>query len=145
MPKTTFHTKIMGFGNNTGIEVPEKAILDLGFGKRPPVKVSIGSYTYKSTVAVMSGMYLISLSKSHRQASKLEAGDQVTVTLELDSGERTVDIPLELQSALKNEKLNEVFSQLAYSKRKEFCRQVSDAKAEDTRHRRIAKIISQLK
>lgn len=144
MTKVTFQTIIKGFGNNAGIEVPEKAINDLDSGKRPPVNITIGNYSYKSTVAVMSGKYMISLSKAHREDSGLAAGDKIIVELELDAGERTVSIPTELQVALKKEKLDKVFSQLAYSKRKEFCRQVSDAKADDTRNRRIARILSQL-
>ena len=144
MTKVTFQTIIKGFGNNAGIEVPEKAINDLDSGKKPPVNITIGNYTYKSTVAVMGGKYMISLSKAHREASGLAAGDKIIVELELDASERTVSIPTELQVALNNEKLDKVFSQLAYSKRKEFCRQVSDAKADDTRNRRIARILSQL-
>ena len=145
MTKATFQTIIKGFGNNAGIEVPEKAINDLNSGKKPPVNITIGNYTYKSTVAVMGGKYMISLSKAHREISGLAAGDNITVELELDDVERIVTIPTELQAALKEQKLDKVFSQLAYSKRKEYCRQVSDAKAEDTRNRRIAKIVTQLK
>lgn len=40
--------------------------------------------------------------------------------------------------------LSETFNSLTYSKRKEFARQVREAKAEDTRKRRIEKVISQL-
>jgi hypothetical protein len=45
--KVTFSTIILGFGNNTGIEVPAECIEKLGHGKKPPVTVSIEKYTYK--------------------------------------------------------------------------------------------------
>jgi uncharacterized protein YdeI (YjbR/CyaY-like superfamily) len=73
------------------------------------------------------------------------ANDTVTVTLELDSGYRSVDMPSELNDALKTHKLTDVFKDLSYSKRKEYARQVTDAKAPDTKHRRLEKIITELK
>ena len=142
--ETTFQTEIRGFGNNTGIEVPAESIAELGAGKRPPVQVTVAGYTYPSTVAVRGGTFLISLSKAHREASGLSAGDSVEVTLVLDDGPRTVDIPLALAEALKAAGQIEAFAALSYSKRKEFCRQVADAKAEDTRSRRIGKVVDSL-
>ncbi|MGB7806338.1 MAG: DUF1905 domain-containing protein, partial [Actinomycetota bacterium] len=35
----------------TGIPVPAKVVEELGKGKRPPVQVTIGAHTYRSTVA----------------------------------------------------------------------------------------------
>lgn len=142
MYRTTFTTVIKGFGNNTGIQVPLSALEELGSSKRPPVNVKIGNYEYKSTVGVMSGMYLITLSKAHREATGLKAGNKVMVTLELDDGVREVVIPRALKRILDKERLTDVFNNLAYSKRKEFARQVNEAKAEDTRERRIVKIIN---
>ena len=74
-----------------------------------------------------------------------KAGDRVTVTLELDSGYREVEIPDALQKALDINKLSDVFHDLIYSKRKEFARQVSEAKSDETRTRRVDKIIAQLR
>jgi hypothetical protein len=142
--KATFDTVIRGFGNNAGIEVPADVIAQLGSSKRPPVTVTIGSYSYRNTVAVMNGLSLISLSKAHREASGLAAGDNVTVTLELDDGPREVDVPNELATALEQAGLGPTFAALSYSRRKEYARQVSDAKAEETRNRRLAKIIDEL-
>ena len=79
-----------------------------------------------------------------REASGAKAGDIVTVTLELDAGYRHVDVPPELASTLATKGLAEAFHDLAYSKRKEFARQVGEAKAEDTRERRIQRIINEL-
>jgi hypothetical protein len=144
MKITTFDATIKGFGNNAGIEVPQSALDELGAGKRPPVNVAIGGYKWKSTVGVMNGMFLISFSKAHRDASGLTAGDKVTVTLELDEGIRKVEVPQALQSALVQAKLTDKFATLPYSARKEYARQVSEAKADDTRQRRIVKVIEQL-
>jgi hypothetical protein len=141
---TTSETVILGFGNNTGIEVPAANLAELGSGKRPPVVVTVAGYSYRSTVGVMSGRTLISLPKAHRDASGLKAGDTVTVSLTLEVGPRPVDVPAELQAALDRAGLHDRFASLAYSRRKEFARQVNDAKGDDTRQRRIEKVMHSL-
>lgn len=142
---TTFKTKIKSFGNNTGIEVPEKNIQELGESKKPPVTVHVNNYIYKSTVGIMGGKFMISLPKAHREAAGLKGGDEVKIILELDDGFREVVIPSELKSALKKSKLEAKFNKLAYSKRKEFARQIAEAKGEDTKKRRLDKIIESIK
>lgn len=142
--KTTFKTTIFVDGNNTGIHVPPEQIELLASGKRPPVVVKIGSHTYRSTIAVMGGYFLIPLSKANREAAGVKGRDKVEVTLTLDDQPRIVDVPKELEAALKKANKWETFEGLSYSKRKEFARQVSEAKAEDTRERRIAKVLEQV-
>lgn len=139
--RTSFDTEILGFGNNTGIEVPPERLAEIGAGKRPPVVVTVDGYSYKSTVGVMGGRTLISLPKQHRDGAGLKAGDQVRVTLVLDGGNREVDLPPELRAALEAAGLTGRFAGLAYSRRKEYARQVAEAKAEATRERRIAKVL----
>lgn len=142
--KTTFTTNIKAVGNNTGIEVPAKNIAELGESKKPAVKVTVSGYSYPSTVAVMGGKFLLPLSKAHREAAGLKANDKVTVTLELETTARTITVPDDLAKALTKAGISKTFETLAPSKRKEFVRQVEDAKTQETRERRIAKIITEL-
>lgn len=144
MAQTTFSTVLLGMGNNTGLEVPAAALAELGAGKRAPVVVTVAGYSYRSTVAVMGGKNLISLSKAHREASGLAAGDAVEVTLVLEEGIREVEVPAALQAALEQAGLTEVFAALSYSRRKEHARQVAEAKGDDTRSRRVAKVLADL-
>jgi hypothetical protein len=141
---TNYTTIILGFGNNAGIEVPELNLVELDAGKRAQLIVTVNNYSFQSTLGNMSGMTLISFSKAHRAASGFKAGDKVKVTLELDSGYREVDIPIELNESLLKANLLEKFTNLSYSIRKEFCRQVNEAKSSDTKSRRVEKIMSQL-
>jgi uncharacterized protein YdeI (YjbR/CyaY-like superfamily) len=109
------------------------------------VKIYLPGYSYRTTVAVMGGKFMIPLSAAHRTAAGLKAGDPVEVTLELDTEPRTVEIPEDLAAALSEKNgATEAFDKLAPSRKKEFVRQVVEAKAEETRQRRIAKIVAEL-
>src|SRR5205807_8302263 len=90
----------------------------------------------RSTAGFEGAITLHSFSKPHLDAAGLKAGDAVTVTLELEQGPRPVDVPLALSAALHESGLTETFGQLTYSKRKEFARQVAEAKTHETRERR---------
>jgi hypothetical protein len=125
----------------TGMEVPEAVVEQLGAGKRPPVKVTIGDYTYRSTVAVMGGRYMLGVSAEHRAGAGVAAGDTFDVTLELDTEPRTIDVPPDLAAALEDAGLTDAFERLAFTHRKEHVRAVEDAKKPETRARRIAKTV----
>ena len=89
-----FRTTLLQMGNNVGIEVPQHVIDGLGAGKKPAVTVDVnGTYNYRSTIAVMGGKYLISFNAGHRAASGFGGGDDVEVTLEVDTAPRVIDVP----------------------------------------------------
>ena len=144
-PAIRFHTTILQTGQNTaGIQVPEEIIEQLGAGKRPLVRVTLHSYTYRSAVAVMDGKYMISFSAEHRKAAGVQGGEEADVTLELDLEPRTVQLPDDLQQALSGAHALDAFEKSAPSMKKEYVRQVEEAKAQDTRARRIARIVEKL-
>ncbi|WP_449511723.1 DUF1905 domain-containing protein [Devosia sp.] len=99
-----FETSIAQMGNNTGIEVPPAVIEMLGGGKKPAVVVTIGAFTYRSTVGVMGGKFLIPLSADRRTQSGLKGGDRIDVQLELDDAPRSVSIPDDLAAALNGDR-----------------------------------------
>jgi hypothetical protein len=147
MMKATFITTILQDDkvNATGLPVPAEAVAALGTKKRPPVKVSLSGYTYRTTVAAYGDVYMLPLSAEHRQAAGVKAGDQVEVTIELDLEPRTVVIPDDLASALAEKPgAPAAFDALSFTMRKEYVRQVETAKAQETRERRIAKIVENL-
>lgn len=143
--KTTYTTTIVGTGNHASIAIPDEQLQIIGGNKRAPLKITVNGYTYQSTATVFRGSCAVVFPQHDRTMAGVSSGETVDVTLELDSGYREVDIPTSLQTALQNEHLVNVFRDLIYSKRKEFARQVREAKAEDTRTRRIEKIILTLK
>jgi hypothetical protein len=143
--KATYTTNVWVDGNNTGLVVPPEVVAALGSTKRPPVVVSLRGYSYRSTVAVMGGVFMLPLSKANREAAGVKGGDPVEVTVELDLAPRTVELPDDLSVALDGAPgARAVFDATAPSMRREYVRQVESAKAAETRARRIASIVAKL-
>jgi bifunctional DNA-binding transcriptional regulator/antitoxin component of YhaV-PrlF toxin-antitoxin module len=141
----TYETNVLGEGNHASLLIPQWVLDKLQTNKRAPLKVTINGHTYQSTAVGVDGECRVVFPSAERLAANAKAGDSVEVTLELDSGYRTVEMHPELDAALSKSDLAEVFSKLSYSKRKELARQVNEAKAEDTRQRRIEKVLEALK
>src|SRR5204863_7601491 len=99
-----FHTTLLQSGKTAvGIQVPDAVVAALGSGRRPPVRVTINGYTYRSTVAVMGGVYMVGVSAEHRAGAGVAGGDEVDVDLELDTAPREVEVPADLAAALDAE------------------------------------------
>ena len=128
--------------NATGIIVPDDVVDKLGQGKKPKVVVTLKGYSYRSTVAVMGGKFMLPLAKEHRDAASVKAGDKVEVTLELDDKPREVDVPKDLAAALKKAGARAAFDKLSFTHRKEHVRAIEEAKAPETRARRIEKAVA---
>ena len=73
--------------------MPDEVVEQLGQGKRPPVWVTINGHTYRNTVAVMGGQFMVGVSAANRAAAGVEAGDEIDVVLELDTEVREVVVP----------------------------------------------------
>ncbi|GLQ53998.1 YdeI/OmpD-associated family protein [Devosia nitrariae] len=146
MPK--FDTVLLQTGaNTTGIVIPAEVVEALGWGKRPKVTVTLnGTYTYRNTVAVMGGEYMVGVSAEHREKSGLKGGDRISVELALDTAPRTVVVPAELAAALAgDEAAKSAFEKLSYSRQRQHVLAVEGAKAAETKARRVEKIIETLK
>jgi hypothetical protein len=130
----------------TGLPVPAEVIDALGAGKRPPVVVTLnGGYTFRSTVGVMNEQFLVPLSAEHREAAGIAAGDSVTVSIEVDALPRTVDIPSDLADALAAAGVRAAFDTLSNSRQRALVDPVVQAKAPETRLRRIEKAVESLR
>ncbi len=55
--------KVLNFGNNAGIDIPESVIKEIDGDKRPAAVFTVNGRTYRTTVGVMKGHYLLPLSK----------------------------------------------------------------------------------
>jgi Bacteriocin-protection, YdeI or OmpD-Associated/Domain of unknown function (DUF1905) len=136
----------LGGKTATGIGVPDEVVEGLGGGRRAAVLVTVGGYTYRTTVARMGGRFLVPLSAENRAAAGVAAGDRVEVGIELDTAPRTVELPDDLAAALAGDAAaREFFESLAYTHRKEWVRWVEEAKRPETRARRVAGTVEGLR
>lgn len=127
----------LGGKTATGFVVPPEIVEELASGKRPPVSVTIGGHTYRSTIAVMGGRFMIPLSAENRQAAGVAAGDQVEVDIELDTQERVLEVPDDLAAAIAADVAAQSFwDSLSYSRRRRIVLSVEGAKQPETRDRR---------
>ena len=140
-----FRTKILPAGKTAaGIEVPAKVVAALGSSKRPPVRATINGFTYRSTIAVMSGKFMLGVSNEVRNSAGVAAGDTVDIDLELDTEVREVPIPPDFAAALaRDARAKRFFEGLSYSKKLRLVIPI-DIKNVDTRKERIAKTVEQL-
>lgn len=142
-----FRTTVLLHGKTaTGVEVPEDVVSELGGGKRPPVRVTINDYTYRSSVAVMGGVFLLGINSDARTGAKVEAGDEIDIDLELDTEPREVAVPSDFADALaKDSAAGTFFGGQSYSARQRVVLSVEGAKTPETRQRRIDKAIESLR
>jgi predicted thioesterase len=140
-----FRTKILPAGKTAaGIEVPAKVVAALGSSKRPPVRATINGFTYRSTVAVMGGKFMLGVSNEVRKSAGVAAGDTVDIDLELDIEAREVPIPSDFAAALaSNAKATKFFESLSYSKKLRLVTPI-DVKDAETRKRRIVETVARL-
>jgi hypothetical protein len=142
-----FHATIQLDGRTaTGIEVPADVVAALGPGKRPKVLVTINGYRYRSSVARMGGQYKIPVSAEVRAGAGVAAGDEADVDVELDTAPRTVTVPADLAAALAADPdAQRAFGALSYSGQQRHVLSVEGAKAAETRQRRVAKAVAELR
>src|SRR2546421_4183541 len=141
-----FRTTILTAGKTaTGIEVRAEVGEALGASNRPPVRVTINGYTYRNTIAVMGGKYMVGVSAEHRAGAGVGGGDEVDVDIALDDEPRTVQIPPELAKALAKDKAAKArFDALSHSNQRRHVDGIAGAKTDETRQRRLEKTLAEL-
>lgn len=142
----TFRTEVLLNGKSaTGLHVPDEVVEGLGAGRRPPVRITVGGHSYRTTVAARGGRFLVPLSAENRTAAGVAAGDEVEVAIELDTEPREVEVPADLAEALAgDDAARAAFERLPYSHRRRHVMAIEEAKAPETRARRVAKALAML-
>ncbi len=115
----------------TGVQVPAEVTDALGAGKRPAVRVTLGAFTYRSTVASMGGVFMLPVSAEVRAQAGVAAGDELEVEVSLDTDPREVSVPADLKAALDADERAVL--------------EVEGAKTPETPQRRVEKVLAQLR
>jgi hypothetical protein len=142
-----FRTTLLTAGKTAlGFEIPPEVVESLGAGKRPPVLVTINGYTYRNTVAVYGGVYMIGVSAENRARAGVAGGDTVDIDLQLDTAPREVEVPPELRTALDADPAAKAtFDALSNSNKSYHTLQVSGTNNPETRARRVERSIGALR
>jgi hypothetical protein len=112
---------------------------------RVRVKGTINGFPFRTNIQPMDGRHLLTFNKQLQAGAKAKSGDMVTVVMERDAEEWTVEAPAELTKAFRQSKeAKALWDKLAYTHRKEFAQWIGGAKQEATRERRAAKAISMM-
>ena len=112
----------------TSARFPVPFDLREAFGRaRPPVKVTIGGHTWRTTPGA-------------------DAGDRVHIAMELDTAPRTVQPPEDLRSALEaGPGALARFEELSFTHRREYAEWVAGAKRPETRTKRVAETVRRVR
>jgi Bacteriocin-protection, YdeI or OmpD-Associated/Domain of unknown function (DUF1905) len=142
-----FTAELLSTGKNTaGFEVPEAVVESLGGGGRPKVSVIVNGFTFRTSIARMGGRYLLGVSADRRTEAGVAPGDVLEIDLELDTAPRELEVPEPLAAALAaNPDAKAFWDTLSYSKQQWHVLQVTSAKTDATRDRRIEKSIGMLR
>jgi hypothetical protein len=146
--KLRFKVTLVGTAGSsaTGIIAPFDVPATFGTRARVPVRGTINGYPFRSSLMPMGGAYCMAVNKSMREGARVQAGDQVDVVMERDAEERTVEAPAELKKELaKNKKAQARWDELGFTVKKEMANCIRDAKQEETKKRRLVKVMQVLK
>jgi hypothetical protein len=134
-----------GKGTTAGFTIPDEVVAALGSSRRPAVKVTLNGYTYRSSIARMGDKFMLGVSNDVRAASEVSPGQTLDVDIELDAEKREVAVPEDFAAALKaHPAAAAAFAKLAYSHQRRHVEAINQAKADETRRRRIDRSIAEL-
>jgi len=142
-----FQARLEEHSGGSLVQVPKEVSDQLGGRARIKVQGRLNQLPFRgSTMPTGDGTHCLGFRKDQRAAAGVEIGDVVTVELGRDEEERLVEVPPELASALESERrLEAAFQALSYTRRKEMAASVASAKSAETRQRRLAAALEELR
>ena len=146
--KLTFKVKLLQAEDSsaTGIEAPFSVPEVFGTKARVPVRGTINGFAFRSSLMPMGGCHMMAVNRGMREGAGVKAGDTVEIVIERDEAERTVEVPAPLKKELAKSKTAAAnWEKQSYSNRKEMARAILEVKQEETRVRRLAKVMDILK
>ena len=124
------------------VDVPEF----FGTRARVPIRGTINGYAFRSSLMPMGGCHMMPVNRALCEGAGVAPGDIVDVVMERDEAERTVEAPALLKKALaKNKNAQANWEKLSFTHKKEMAQAILGAKQEETRARRLEKIVGILK
>jgi len=157
MKKLEFTVKILGreIGAVAAVAPPFDVVEVFGTRARVPVRGTINGYPFRSSLMPMgdclqgkgtsptpTSSHMMPVCKALRDGAGVKPGDTVSVVMERDEEERIVDVPPPLKKELHKSKTARAnWEKLSFTSQKEIALSISGAKQEETRARRLAKVM----
>jgi hypothetical protein len=124
------------------VDVPKS----FGTRARVPIRGTINGYPFRSSLMPCGERRMMPVNKKLCEGAGVRPGDTVDVVMERDEEERTVEAPLALKKELaKNKAAQTNWEKLSFTHKKEMALAIAGAKQEETRARRLGKIMQILK
>ena len=142
--KLRFRVKLVAHDSSsaTGLVPPFDVPKTFGTRARVPVRGTINGFPFRSSLMPMGGCHIMAVNKELREGAHAKAGDEVEVVMERDQEPRTVEAPPELARELaKNKKAQERWETLAFTHKREMANSIREAKQDETKKRRLAKVM----
>jgi Domain of unknown function (DUF1905)/Bacteriocin-protection, YdeI or OmpD-Associated len=146
--KLRFQAKIQGreAGVVAAIAPPVDVVQWFGTRARIPIRGTINGFPFRSSLMPCAGARMMPVNKTLCRGAGVMPGDVVDVVMERDLEERTVEPPAELKKELaKSKAARERWDELAFTHKKEMAVAISGAKQENTKKRRLEKVMKVLK
>jgi Domain of unknown function (DUF1905)/Bacteriocin-protection, YdeI or OmpD-Associated len=147
MKKLEFTVKLEAKGTASAwLNAPFDVVKVFGTRARVPVRGTINGFPFRSSLMPMGGCHGMPVNQVLRKGARVEGGDTVSVVMERDEAERTVEVPPILKKELgKNKTAQANWEKLSFTNQKEIALSINGAKQEETRARRLAKVMDILK
>ncbi len=146
--KLRFRVKIQGkeAGVMSAITPPIDVPEVFGTRGRVPVKGPINGVPFRSSQSPMGGCHMMPVNKALCQGAGVKPADAIDFVMERDRDVRTVDPPPPLAKARKKSKAaRERWEKLSFTHKKEMANSIRGAKQEETRQRRLEKVVTVLR
>jgi hypothetical protein len=146
--KLRFKARIQGkeAGVVAAIEPPFDVKETFGTRGRVAVRGTINGFAFRSSLMPMGGCHMMPVNKALCRGAGAEPGHIVEVVMERDVEERLVEAPPELKKELaKNKTARANWEKMSFTNKKEIANCIREVKQDETRVRRLAKVMGILK
>jgi hypothetical protein len=135
-----------GAGTWTYLDIPAGAAAELGAKAQVKVRATVNGAAYRGSLMPHGdGRHFLVVKKAVRDLAHATAGDQVEVTLALDTEQRHVTTPDDLLAALaRSPAAQAYYDRLAYSYKQAYVEWIEGAKRPETRANRVTGAVSRL-
>lgn len=148
MEKLKFKTKLVGQEGSSvaAVNAPFDVKEVFGTIARVPVRGTINGFPFRSSLMPMGGSHYMAVNRAMREGAGCKAGDTVSVVMERDTAPRVVEIPAVLKKSMAGNKTAQAnWKKYSFSNQKEMAIAITGAKREETRARRLARIMEIVK